>query len=199
MWGYSKTLVNCYLLSEFLKAIYHPEKLKCLLIAINSSWWRQLSALAKRDSGYRIVYWPYNLITLTLKLNFTCSHLHQSSVIGSQHVSVCWWGVRPWRDLSHSDSHSISRNKLRKTLEMAPQTPQRHTSIIDLENDFSDGGSEYWPEGSNYVFKPNDDYYHRSLASQWMDSTGQSRKGTSPVLVFYKHTLIPYHLHQKVQ
>lgn len=77
---------------------------------------------------------------------------------------------------------------------MAPQTPQRHTSIIDLENGFSDGGSEYWPEVSNYVFKPNDDYYHRSLASQWMDSTGQSRKGTSPVLVFCKHTLISYHI-----
>ncbi|OBT44678.1 hypothetical protein VE00_04442 [Pseudogymnoascus sp. WSF 3629] len=64
---------------------------------------------------------------------------------------------------------------------MAPQAP-RQTSIIDLESDFSDGGSEYWPEESSYVFKPNDDYYHRSLASQWMDSIGQSRKDTTYIL-----------------
>ncbi|KFY41169.1 hypothetical protein V494_03177 [Pseudogymnoascus sp. VKM F-4513 (FW-928)] len=66
---------------------------------------------------------------------------------------------------------------------MAPQAPnQRPTSIVELESDFSDGGSEYWPEGTSYVFKPNDDYYHRSLASQWMESIGQSRKGTTYIL-----------------
>jgi hypothetical protein len=88
---------------------------------------------------------------------------------------------------------SILQNKLQKTLEMAPQAP-RQTSIIDLERDFSDGGSEYWPAESSYIFKPNDDYYHRSLGSQWMDSIGQSRKGTSSVL--YSAST---HYHQKVQ
>ncbi|KFY52155.1 hypothetical protein V496_08615 [Pseudogymnoascus sp. VKM F-4515 (FW-2607)] len=66
---------------------------------------------------------------------------------------------------------------------MAPQAPrQRHTSVIELASDFSDGGSEYWPGESGYVFKPNDDYYHRSLASQWMESIGESRKDTTYIL-----------------
>lgn len=72
---------------------------------------------------------------------------------------------------------------------MAPQAPgQKHTSVIDLDSGFSDGGSEYWPEDSSYDFKPNDNYYHRSLASQWMDSIGLSRKGTSAVFVICMHT-----------
>ncbi|KFX94566.1 hypothetical protein O988_06225 [Pseudogymnoascus sp. VKM F-3808] len=60
---------------------------------------------------------------------------------------------------------------------MAPR--QKQTSVIDLDSGFSDGGSEYWPEDSSYDFKPNDDYYHRSLASQWMDSTGLSQQDTT--------------------
>ncbi|OBT65514.1 hypothetical protein VE03_04959 [Pseudogymnoascus sp. 23342-1-I1] len=64
---------------------------------------------------------------------------------------------------------------------MAPQA--KHTSVVDLESDFSDGGSKYWPEdGAGYVFKPSDDYYHRSLASQWMESIGESRKDTTYIL-----------------
>lgn len=62
---------------------------------------------------------------------------------------------------------------------MAPQVPHgRYTSTIELESDFSDGGSEYWPQDSSYIFKPNDNFYHKSLASQWMESIGQSHKGT---------------------
>lgn len=76
---------------------------------------------------------------------------------------------------------------------MAPQAPrQRHTSVIELASDFSDGGSEYWPGESGYVFKPNDDYYHRSLASQWMESIGESRKGTSAV--FVSASTLSYHI-----
>lgn len=76
---------------------------------------------------------------------------------------------------------------------MAPQAPQRrHTSVIELASDFSDGGSEYWPGESGYVFKPNDDYYHRSLASQWMESIGESRKGTSAV--FVSTSTLSYHI-----
>jgi hypothetical protein len=77
---------------------------------------------------------------------------------------------------------------------MAPQTPRmRHTSIIALEIDFSDGSRNYWPGEASYEFKPKDDYYHRSLASQWMESIGQAQKGTSTVFVLSKHSLISYH------
>lgn len=73
---------------------------------------------------------------------------------------------------------------------MAPR--QKQTSVIDLDSGFSDGGGEYWPEDSSYDFKPNDDYYHRSLASQWMDSTGLSQQGTSVVFVIC--STLSYHI-----
>lgn len=73
---------------------------------------------------------------------------------------------------------------------MAPQSSQKHTVVIELESQFSDGSREHWPRDAAFEYKPHDDYYNRSLASQWMGSTGQTQQGMYTSRYMCKHDLI---------